>query len=561
MKMNHIIKFTAVLFGSAVLLSGCVEETFPEGGGATGGQISDSPFATEGVLTAMPTLLMSNATDYLDEHIEFGYMGMGAALDRLAGEVFPVAQNLPGGNQYYDRWQPWLYTGTSALDASKPPQQFFYNNYYAFIYTTNQAISIFSQNESMSQELGIAKAFRAMLYLDMARLYDPLPAKASGAEGCNAYVIPDNIKGLTVPIVREGMTTEELENNPRVPRDEMFEFILGDLNEAETLVAEYKRPADKMGMPNLAVVYGLKARAYLTMENFPEAEKYAVKAQTGYAPMTEAEWLDKTTGFNTLSNRAWMWGMQQSSDDPIIKSGKGRYSWIGSFCVEQSFGYAGMNGGCFPMIDAHLYATIPATDFRKRAFLAPSDAGSLAGVAKYTDYVPSANLSFRLTDLPPYTSFKFRPADKGYTDYMVGTAVGIPLMRVEEMMLIEAEAIGMQPDREAEGRQKLAAFAALRDPNYRMPELTSFRDAVWWQRRVELWGEGFATFDIKRLKKGIIRSYAGTNHTAGYRFNTTSVPQWMNFVIISTEFDNNHGLGENNPTPTPPAGDSPEHQF
>ena len=32
------------------------------------------------------------------------------------------------------------------------------------------------------------------------------------------------------------------------------------------------------------------------------------------------------------------------------------------------------------------------------------------------------------------------------------------------------------------------------------------QNELWWQRRVELWGEGFATFDIKRLQKGIIRS-------------------------------------------------------
>ncbi|MDE6013050.1 MAG: RagB/SusD family nutrient uptake outer membrane protein, partial [Prevotella sp.] len=86
---------------------------------------------------------------------------------------------------------------------------------------------------------------------------------------------------------------------------------------------------------------------------------------------------------------------------------------------------------------------------------------------------------------------------------------------------------------------------------------SEFQNEVWWQRRVELWGEGFATFDIKRLNKGIIRSYAGTNHLEGYRWNTTTPPDWMNLCIISTEADFNYSI-ENNPTPLAPTSDSPE---
>ena len=80
-----------------------------------------------------------------------------------------------------------------------------------------------------------------------------------------------------------------------------------------------------------------------------------------------------------------------------------------------------------------------------------------------------------------------------------------------------AEAIGMQAGREAEGISKLTAFAKTRDAAYEYNAQMSFRDNVWWQRRVELFGESaLATFDIKRLNKGITRSYTGTNHIDGY---------------------------------------------
>ena len=102
MKMNNILKTTALLLGSSVLLSGCIKETFPESGYATSDQTAESPFAKEGLITAMPTVLITNYTD-LGEHIDFGYPGIFGATDRMVGEVFPVSGNLPGGNQYYDR--------------------------------------------------------------------------------------------------------------------------------------------------------------------------------------------------------------------------------------------------------------------------------------------------------------------------------------------------------------------------------------------------------------------------------------------------------------------------
>ena len=126
-------------------------------------------------------------------------------------------------------------------------------------------------------------------------------------------------------------------------------------------------------------------------------------------------------------------------------------------------------------------------------------------------------------------------------------------------------------------------FAKTRDPQYTYNDLQSFRDNVWWQRRVELWGEGHAytdimrlkknlvrcttdgksdfpdawAFDIKRFEKGITRSYAGTNHPKGYRWNTDGVPDWMNLCIVGTEVNFNQAC-TNNPTPIQPTEDSPE---
>jgi len=80
---------------------------------------------------------------------------------------------------------------------------------------------------------------------------------------------------------------------------------------------------------------------------------------------------------------------------------------------------------------------------------------------------------------------------------------------------------------------------------------------IWWQRRVELWGEGFATFDVKRLNKGIIRNYTNTNHLDGYRWNFENQTEgqfysnWMNLCIVQTETNYNYACTQN-PTPVAP---------
>ncbi len=162
---------------------------------------------------------------------------------------------------------------------------------------------------------------------------------------------------------------------------------------------------------------------------------------------------------------------------------------------------------------------------------------------------------------------KFRGRDGNHTTNKDAYCVDVPLMRVEEMVLIEAEAAGRQD--ENRGKALLETFAKTRDADYvygkhneayNNSSTSPFINEIWWQRRVEFWGEGLAMYDVKRLNKGIIRSYAGTNHVNGYRWNTNEPPQWMTFCIVQTETNNNSAC-TNNPTPIAPKGNSPEHAW
>lgn len=151
--------------------------------------------------------------------------------------------------------------------------------------------------------------FRAMCYLDMARAYEFLPSDAYPEAKS-----PDgkDITGLTVPIVLGTETEEELRNNPRRTREEMFEFIKGDLDKAIEYMDGFTG-GDKT-LPHQDCAYGLMARLYMWVENYEEAEKYArpaIDASTSQ-PMTQENGMNTSTGFNDINQ--WMWGSAISKE-------------------------------------------------------------------------------------------------------------------------------------------------------------------------------------------------------------------------------------------------------
>lgn len=546
MKKIKIVKIAATLLCAPVLLSSCIEETFPEGGNVTTEQVGDSPFAMNSLASSIPTILITNYIG-IGDHFDFGYPGIFGATDRLVGEVFPVSGNLPGGNQYLDRWQAYLYPGDmSGLSASGYATPFFYLNYYQFIYAANEVISIAGGSDDGGVPLGIAKAYRALFYLDLARLYDPLPAKAPERPSYESEL--EAVKGLTVPIVREGATLEELENNPRATREEMFEFIFEDLGEAERLLADYQ-PESK-NMPSLAVVYGLYARAYLWLGGFDEtyaniptgteaykkAAEYARKAidASGCSILTEAQWLDPKTGFNTI-NDSWMLAMHQTTDTVL----NNLLSWAAHMSLEAVYGYG---YGAQPGISVFSYERLSDTDFRKKSYVTADRSYDAA-----KDYMSLTEEEFQT--VAPYASYKFHTNGGEKSNYTVANVVDVPVMRVEEMYLTEAEATAHYD--EATARTLLTSFMAHRDPNYTIPASYTLVDEIIFQKRIEFWGEGIIFYDMKRLNMSMHNGDAGSNAPSMAQLSTDGRAPWWNCVIPLSAVQQNIGLsGKNNPDPT-----------
>lgn len=556
----------------SVGLTGCIEEYEPQSATVSQSEVQNSPTAFQSMVDAATSTLVGQflyrGSSWWGN--DFGYPTLMLMRDVQGQDILQPHLN------WYDSFYISQYLGPTYAYPQIP-----WTLYYGWIKACNDVIALAGENpdDLHMSGAGIAYAMRAFYYLDLARMYAP---KTYG-EDKNAE---------TVPIQKEGMTTEDAAHNPRATNEQIYAFILSDLDKAEKYLAGYER-TDKT-TPDVSVVYGLKARAYLTMEDWANARKYAKMAQEGYSMLSSDEYTDRMTAFNT-PNHAWMLCTTYKSDDPNIRDNDGDSSWGSQMCLEvdpeqSGCGYAS-NYGQFWLIDRHLYETMPKTDIRRKCFV-DFAIDDLKGTGANDDEIAESTANMKIDALKAYSDYpewiyntgyyttsaytgvgglpvKFRLAggEAGRHNQMIGFTMSVPLMRVEEMMLIEAEAAGMM--NEADGIALLTKFAQQRDPSYVYgthneaygnTKTSKFQNECWWQRRVELWGEGFATFDIKRLNKGVIRSYAKTNHVEGFRWNTTSVPEWMNWCIVQTETNYNLDC-TNNPAPVPPSGDSPLFQW
>ena len=154
------------------------------------------------------------------------------------------------------------------------------------------------------------------------------------------------------------------------------------------------------------------------------------------------------------------------------------------------------------VLEKKLYESISDTDERKKLFQGATqiyDASALTSSSMASTTATAWKL--------PYASLKFGYDGNWTMDY--------PYMRAAEMVLIEAEALAQQ-NKNAEAATALKKLLSKRDPSWNKSTVTV--DEIWMQRRIELWGEGFAYFDLKRLNKGINRAYSGTNHRTDAQF-------------------------------------------
>ena len=534
-RISHILTAVAA---AAIMASSCIEETH------------SLAVATEDQVTLQT--LIKGIPSAMMEPGSAGYASSGQAWDFGIPAIHLATESMTGdlivtGNIGYDWFQQW---GTNdALGQEYAVCVLTWNTYYRWIAMCNdiiRKISTIDASEVTQTDrhyLGTAYTYRAYCYLDLVRLYEYKE---------NKYTDGDGIVGLSVPLVTEESTEEQAKNNPRATADEIFEkVIFPDLEKAEELLSDYS-PANRYAV-SLALVYGLKARSYIDRATahedadlYANAAEYARKAITSSSctPLTQTEWEDPTNGFNNASsNNSWIWGLPLASENVASL-----FCFTAHMSNEQSwaaYGFAVGRG-----INKNLYNSIDRNDFRKHSWLDP-DRSSYEYKSCRQD-----SKTYFAESLADYVNIKFRPVGGECKISATGGAADHPMMRVEEMYFIEAEAKAHESLNE--GISLLNAFMN----NYRIvgggydcakkaTSLKAFINELLLQKRIEFWGEGIVMFDLKRLDVSTKRGYVGTNSPTSYRLNTDGRAPYWNFVISRGEVQNNKAIiGKNNPDPS-----------
>ena len=381
-----------------------------------------------------------------------------------------------------------------------------------------------------------AKALRAYSYLSLAPYFQG-SYETSKDKPC-------------VPVLSD---TVDVTNNPRATVEQVYNVIVEDLTWAIDHLDETR---SSKAYVNANVAYGLRARAYLAMGKGAEAAADAEKAMQGYEPASIAEVSVPT--FCDMEEHNWIWAID-ITDDQANYFGYGTApSWLSAFCGD---GY-GAACGTTAMINKLLWDKIPATDVRKGWWIdenlhSPNWADLTWGTAKGDEIANLVLDDGSKVALPPYTNIKFGMKSG------VGSTLNNndwPLMRVEEMILIQAEGYAISGN-EAKAKEILTNFVkTYRDPSYTIPSGRTLRDEIWFQRRVELWGEGFAVSDARRLNKPIVRFHGPntTNYADAFQFNIAADDGWLNMRFPQSEKDNNSAIVDNTEGSLPVAGQNPE---
>ena len=517
-----------MLASCTVLLSSCLD-TEPLGGTITTEQkeevVAQNPERLEASVAAIPAAFNTFANALGDEDYQ-NDIGFAAHILIYDSKGTDMVSTTDGYNWYGDAQDyedvNYAYSLTLML----------WNNYYKQIFACNNVlsnISLETTNPQLQFYAANALASRAYCYFGLVQTYQ------------HTYSQVDPATALAVPIITEANKDEAAANGcPRATVEETYTQILNDLNKAiEFFDASGIKRSDKRYI-NSAVAHGIRARVYLVMNKWSEAAadaEYAIN-NGGATPYSRDEVSVPT--FIEIEDHAWLWGVNVNETDRVVTTGICNFpSFMGSFC----YGYAAAVQS-WRKISKKLFAEIPATDIRRGWFLDAS------GKSNNISSEQAAYLKQQKAE--PYVQVKYAPYQG-----VVGTSTNasdIPLMRVEEMYLIlaEAQAMGGSP---ANGKNTLETFVkTYRDPAYSCNATTAeeIQEAVWNQRRIELWGEGFSFFDLHRLNKGVDRRGHGFEKSVVY--NIPAGDDVMIYRIPKREIEYNNMISEeqNNPETTIP---------
>lgn len=275
--------------------------------------------------------------------------------------------------------------------------------------------------------------------------------------------------------------------------EESYRSINEDIDEAIRLLSGVTSERSTKMHINVHVARAIKARILLTQGRWLEAAAMAKEVVDHSGASMDNSCYDYKMGrCCDATNREWIWA---KIAQPHLETATlfNFYSYISNTNISY-------NKNTPRAINNLLYEKISDTDIRKELWV--EELSGYDGLV----FPPAGNrykwMSQKfIVDFPDNSSSNYSGA--------VITA-DLAFVRLPEMYLLMAEAYARAGGKETEARQALYTVANDRDPEYTLTTNSgnALIEEVMFQRRVELWGEGFRFLDLKRLNLPLDRGPA-----------------------------------------------------
>lgn len=389
------------------------------------------------------------------------------------------------------------------LDAGHQSPLGIWGGYYQAIYRANVAIEnipkVPEMNETLRARLiGECKFLRAYYYFDMVRWFGD------------------------IPLITRPLNPDEYYSQTRTPTQEVYNQIIQDLTEAIQVLpkkSEYA-PAD-LGRATIGAAKGLLAKVYLTIQDYQNAEKYALEVVNSgsyalypnYAKLFQREGENSSESVFEVSCVALETG-----------NGGSQYNQVQGVRGTPNLGWG------FNQPSNNLIAEYETGDPRRDATILFVGEVLPDGSAIVQDNPDILN--------EKYNQKAWTPTHVGFQENGPGN---IRILRYADVLLIAAEALN-ENGKPAEALTYLNQVRARARgnsmtvlPNVTITDKDQLRQRIWHERRVELALEQHRWFDLNRQGRAaqVMQAAGKTNFIAGKN---------ELFPIPQTEIDLSGGL-------------------
>jgi starch-binding outer membrane protein, SusD/RagB family len=330
-----------------------------------------------------------------------------------------------------------------------------------------------------------------------------------------------------VPIVDKETTTLNGLQAPRASVDQVYDFIIKDLQEIEE-VLPMRYPTNEIGRATRGAAKGLLAKAYLTRAGSNSGSQFWAMAASKAKEVMDLGIYDLYDQYEDAFKIEARGQLENVFEITFVKDVFGQSH--STYWAPRGAPIVPFNGFGTARVSKSLWDSFSPEDKRR--------AGSF--LTSYVHNGQTVDLSIDTPD--PSRAISFWKFADLTSNVFSGGARSFPYMRYAEILLIYAEALNES------GGPSLAAYEGLNRVRQRarltpLSNLTQpqFKEAVLLERKLELNFEGHRWFDLVRTG----RLVAAVQAESSFGRNPAIGPHHVLFPIPQREIDINKALNQN----------------